>query len=338
MDRRTDDQVQMRSAQTERQQSSRNSSRMNQARAARRRRVMRNRIIFGAIVLLILLGIIFSIRGCAKHHQAKVKAKQEAQQKKSTDPAEEARKKAVKAAKKRENPLTEDTGDILMIVNKEYGLSEEYKPNDLTKVEHCDFSVGSDECHQLKKEPAEAIEEMFAAAREDGYEIIMRTGYRSYGYQAALYESYKEKDGEEAADKYSARPGSSEHQSGLCCDVGIEGKDLISVNKKPINPDGPKATLGPGTGLGVGYLTKQDGDEYYLVSASEGSHGDFAPRNKLQFKFMKYLQRYYGVEHISTERATCGQSIIPIYKFLSEETNYTYDFPLYEQVQVFQAS
>ena len=226
MDRRTDDQVQMRSAQTERQQSSRNSSRMNQARAARRRRVMRNRIIFGAIVLLILLGIIFSIRGCAKHHQAKVKAKQEAQQKKSTDPAEEARKKAVKAAKKRENPLTEDTGDILMIVNKEYGLSEEYKPNDLTKVEHCDFSVGSDECHQLKKEPAEAIEEMFAAAREDGYEIIMRTGYRSYGYQAALYESYKEQDGEEAADKYSARPGSSEHQSGLCCDVGIEGKDL----------------------------------------------------------------------------------------------------------------
>ena len=227
MDRRPDDQVQKRSAQTERQQSSRsNSSRMNQARAARRRRVMRNRIIFGAIVLLILLGIIFSIRGCAKHHQAKVKAKQEAQQKKSTDPAEEARKKAVKAAKKRENPLTEDTGDILMIVNKEYGLSEEYKPNDLTKVEHCDFSVGSDECHQLKKEPAEAIEEMFAAAREDGYEIIMRTGYRSYGYQAALYESYKEKDGEEAADKYSARPGSSEHQSGLCCDVGIEGKDL----------------------------------------------------------------------------------------------------------------
>ena len=226
MDRRPDDQVQMRSAQTERQQSSRNSSRMNQARAARRRRVMRNRIIFGAIVLLLLLGIIFSIRGCAKHHQAKVKAKQEAQQKKSTDPAEEARKKAVKAAKKRENPLTEDTGDILMIVNKEYGLSEEYKPNDLTKVEHCDFSVGSDECHQLKKEPAEAIEEMFAAAREDGYEIIMRTGYRSYGYQAALYESYKEQDGEEAADKYSARPGSSEHQSGLCCDVGIEGKDL----------------------------------------------------------------------------------------------------------------
>ena len=226
MDRRPDDQVQMRSAQTERQQSSRNSSRMNQARAARRRRVMRNRIIFGAIVLLILLGIIFSIRGCAKHHQAKVKAKQEAQQKKSKDPAEEARKKAIKAAKKRENPLTEDTGDILMIVNKEYGLSEEYKPKDLTKVEHCDFSVGSDECHQLKKEPAEAIEEMFAAAREDGYEIIMRTGYRSYGYQAALYESYKEKDGEEAADKYSARPGSSEHQSGLCCDVGIEGKDL----------------------------------------------------------------------------------------------------------------
>ena len=224
MDRRPEDQVQARSAQTERQQSNR--SRMNQARAARRRRVMRNRIIFGVIVLLILLGIIFLIRGCAKHHQAKVKAKQEAQEKKSKNPAEETRKKAVKAAKRRENPLTEDTGDILMIVNKEFTLTEDYKPNDLPKVEHCDFSVGSDECHQLKKESSEAIEEMFAAAREDGYESVMRTGYRSYGYQAALYESYKEKDGEEAADKYSARPGTSEHQSGLCCDVGVEGKDL----------------------------------------------------------------------------------------------------------------
>lgn len=202
------------------------SSRVRQAREARRRRVIRNRIIFGAIVLLILLGIVFSIRSCAKHHQAKVKAKQEQQEKKNKDPAEEARKKAVKAAKKRENPLTEDTGDILMIVNKEYTLSEDYMPNDLTKVEHCDFAVGSDECHQLKKEPAEAIEEMFSAAREDGYEIVMRTGYRSYGYQAALYDSYKEQDGEEAADKYSARPGTSEHQSGLCCDVGVEGNDL----------------------------------------------------------------------------------------------------------------
>ena len=118
----------------------------------------------------------------------------------------------------------------------------------------------------------------------------------------------------------------------------IEGKDIITINNKKVNPNGPKATLGPGTGLGVGYLTKRDDDEYYLVSGSEGSHSDFAPRNKIQFKFMKYLQKYYNVEHISTERATCGQSIIPIYKFLSEEYKYSYDLPIYEQIEVFQGT
>lgn len=202
---------------------------MSARRAARRRQVMRNRAIFAGIVVILILVIALSIRGCARRRAAKAetKAKTEAQEKKA-NAGEEAREKAVKAAKKRENPLAEDTGDILMIVNKEYGLTEDYVPADLVRVEEIDPAVGSGETGQLKEEAAGALSELFAGAQEDGYEIVMRTGYRSYEYQQGLYGNYVERDGQEAADKYSGKPGYSEHQSGLCCDVGIEGTDLNS--------------------------------------------------------------------------------------------------------------
>ena len=118
----------------------------------------------------------------------------------------------------------------------------------------------------------------------------------------------------------------------------IEGVDYLIVNDKPIDPNGPKATMGPGTGLGVGYLTKCEGDKYHLVCGAEGSHMDFAPRNELQFKYLKFLKKYYGVEHISAERATCGQAIIPIYKFLAKYAKLPHDETLYDQVKVFQST
>ena len=46
------------------------------------------------------------------------------------------------------------------------------------------------------------------------------SGYRSYAYQASLYNSYVAQDGQALADTYSARPGHSEHQSGLAFDIG----------------------------------------------------------------------------------------------------------------------
>ena len=91
-----------------------------------------------------------------------------------------------------------------------------------------------------------------------------------------------------------------------------EDVDYVIINDKPIDPNGP------GTGLGVGYLTKKEGDKYYLVCGAEGSHSDFAPVNEQQFQYMLFLQKYYHVDHISTERATCGQAIIPIYKFFCQ--------------------
>lgn len=144
------------------------------------------------------------------------------------DPGEAQRKKAIKRAKDRPKELEEDEDDYLMIVNKKYGLTAGYEPNDLITVETCDEDFTNEDCRQMKGKAAEALEKLFAAARKEDHEIVLRTGYRAYGYQKSLYESYVNSKGEKKADTYSAKPGYSEHQTGLCCDVGIEGVKLNS--------------------------------------------------------------------------------------------------------------
>lgn len=58
------------------------------------------------------------------------------------------------------------------------------------------------------------------AAADNGFSIPLLSGYRSYDYQSDLYNQYVARDGVEAADRYSARPGYSEHQTGLAFDIG----------------------------------------------------------------------------------------------------------------------
>lgn len=65
-----------------------------------------------------------------------------------------------------------------------------------------------------------ALQKLQQAAAEKGYAMELISGYRSYEYQKELYANYVKRDGQAAADRYSAKPGTSEHQSGLAFDVG----------------------------------------------------------------------------------------------------------------------
>lgn len=65
-----------------------------------------------------------------------------------------------------------------------------------------------------------ALQQLQAGAKAAGYSMPLLSGYRSYEYQASLYNSYVAQDGQALADTYSARPGHSEHQSGLAFDIG----------------------------------------------------------------------------------------------------------------------
>ncbi|MCM3638326.1 M15 family metallopeptidase [Sporosarcina luteola] len=89
----------------------------------------------------------------------------------------------------------------ILIANKKYPLPRTYAPGEST-------------------EARAAFDEMAAEAKLSGINLTAFSTYRSYDYQVTLYERYVNKDGVEAADRYSARPGYSEHQTGLAFDIG----------------------------------------------------------------------------------------------------------------------
>ena len=103
--------------------------------------------------------------------------------------------------------------DDVLIVNKTYYLPENYTPTNL-------YSTLSDNCPTcLEKEVMEAYNEMKAQTVTLGLNIYIASGYRSYNTQNYLYNNYVARDGVAAADTYSARPGHSEHQTGLAFDL-----------------------------------------------------------------------------------------------------------------------
>ena len=88
----------------------------------------------------------------------------------------------------------------ILIANKTYSLPESYAPG-------------------IDKTAESALNKMINAAKQDGINLFIKSGYRSYSTQKTLYNNYVARDGVAAADRYSARPGHSEHQTGLAFDL-----------------------------------------------------------------------------------------------------------------------
>ena len=103
--------------------------------------------------------------------------------------------------------------DEIVVANKHYPLSKDYNPgeNPTAKAE---------------------LLKLIAAMQEAGFPISDHySGFRSYETQTQLYQDYVNKDGKAEADRYSARPGYSEHQTGLAFDlIGTDG-DLVTEEK-----------------------------------------------------------------------------------------------------------
>ncbi|ESU30170.1 hypothetical protein G3A_23245 [Bacillus sp. 17376] len=110
--------------------------------------------------------------------------------------------------------------NTMSLVNKIFGLPENYIPADLVRPS-VPFSFGDAKLEKslIRVEAADALEKMFAGARNDGIELAAVSGYRSYGRQEALFNAEVNKVGEEKALQAVARPGSSEHQTGLTMDI-----------------------------------------------------------------------------------------------------------------------
>ncbi|MCI8347142.1 MAG: M15 family metallopeptidase [Bacilli bacterium] len=102
-----------------------------------------------------------------------------------------------------------------ILVNKYLYLDKQYVPANLESISTQYSRSGMKLVHSAR----EAFENMAKAALDDHIQIIAMSSYRGYDYQVNLYNRYVASDGVEAADTYSARPGFSEHQTGLCVDI-----------------------------------------------------------------------------------------------------------------------
>lgn len=114
---------------------------------------------------------------------------------------------------------------INILVNKTHSLPDDYEPADLIEPE-----VSTTKKLYVREIIHEDLLEMFKAAEEDGKQLTISSGYRSYSYQKTLFNNYAARDGIEAASRYSARPGQSEHQTGLALDIASKsGKCKLST-------------------------------------------------------------------------------------------------------------
>lgn len=108
---------------------------------------------------------------------------------------------------------------MAVVVNKQRSLPDGYVPPDLVEP-NVKFSFAEKvEKRLMRKEAAQALEELFDAAKQDNMDLFAVSGYRSYTRQKTLFNLYVRKKGEAYAESVSAVPGTSEHQTGLAMDV-----------------------------------------------------------------------------------------------------------------------
>lgn len=115
-----------------------------------------------------------------------------------------------------------------MLVNKYYRLQENYEPNNLVTVSN-KYYYG--ENHKLTKQTYEAFIDMWNEAYNENIYLIMNSSYRTYESQVSVYDSFKNTKGTTYADSIAARPGYSEHQTGLSLDIFSKGNTIASEFK-----------------------------------------------------------------------------------------------------------
>lgn len=139
-----------------------------------------------------------------------------------------------------QNVITVSNPDsMLVLVNKNYALSEDYEPSDLVLPNVLSTDYNQNQNIYLRKEAAIHLEQLFYAAQnEAGLTLLARSGYRSYQTQISLYDRYVSQNGTEKADTFSARAGHSEHQTGLAMDVTADSVNRQLVTDFGLTPEG----------------------------------------------------------------------------------------------------
>ena len=168
---------------------------------------------------LILSGLLaLTLAACAQEKTATTEAKSSTEQKTVQEgtagsKSQEASQKKAEVVNKGDHYSIQGKYDEIVVANKHYPMSKDYNPgeNPTAKAE---------------------LLKLIAAMQQAGFPISDHySGFRSYETQTQLYQDYVNKDGKAEADRYSARPGYSEHQTGLAFDLINTDGDLVTEEK-----------------------------------------------------------------------------------------------------------
>lgn len=116
-----------------------------------------------------------------------------------------------------------------MLVNKHRYLDEKFVPTGLSKI---DEKYTSEEGMKASRVAINAFIQMSKAAEKEGYEIVINSAYRSYQDQVEINDTYLELYGQSYVDRFVAKPGFSEHQTGLCFDIGSRKSNVFANSKE----------------------------------------------------------------------------------------------------------
>ena len=192
-----------------------------------------------------------------------------------------------------------DDDPYLLLVNKQNPAGESFEPEGLCDLDGS-YTTGGKEI-SLEEKVAEAVVSMINAMREDDItNVSVTSGYRTYEYQQKLFNKYiaEEKaahpDGSDEKVReqvltYSAAPGTSEHQSGLCVDLfTTEMEGLWNYGSET-----PKNPYDKG-------FAETDAFEWLMEHAHEYGFILRFPENKTDitgYSYESWHYRYVGVEH-----------------------------------------
>ena len=113
-----------------------------------------------------------------------------------------------------------DDLSLYYLIDKKHAVGSDYVPRDLIPVKGNELWNVRRNDLSLRPEAYAALEDLSRAALNDGIKLLVSSTYRSYQYQEGLFNRYVKQDGLELAERYSARPGTSQHQLGVAVDFG----------------------------------------------------------------------------------------------------------------------
>ena len=128
-----------------------------------------------------------------------------------------------------EDPVIVTKYSTDMLVNKHRSLTDKFVPNDLVTISK---EYASEDDLQASKVAVDAFIKMSKAAEAEGYSLVINSAYRSYQEQLDLIDFYKKAYGQSYVDKYVAKAGFSEHQTGLSFDIGSRTANVFQNSKE----------------------------------------------------------------------------------------------------------